>query len=281
MLAPPPRRVPWSLRVINIFNVGTQVGWAVVGFTSIFFWAFVANADLSFLNFRGPFSHADGRVLGIERTNASENHAHIYENRYEFSAAGEWFRGVSYSTGKPDLSVGDTVRIEYKEDDPRQSRIAGLRRGLFGPGVLFVLLFPLVGAAFVAGAMLYGMKRNRLLRTGLVTAGVLKKQRPTNTTIQNRRVYELTFAFTDWMGRPQQAVVRSSRPEKLMDEREEPMLYDVDDPSSACMLDDAPSRPAVDENGELQGRLGAAVAAVILPVLVVGGNVLYALHVSS
>lgn len=85
----PPRSVPPTLIIANAFNLVAQIGWAVFGFGMIFFWAFVGNADLSFLNFRGPFGETSGQITKVERTGASENKRSIYANYYTYSIAGQ------------------------------------------------------------------------------------------------------------------------------------------------------------------------------------------------
>jgi len=62
--------------------------------------------------------------------------------------------------------------------------------------------------------------------------------------------------------------------ERLTDEREEPLLYDPENPDDAVMLDEAPSRPRFDESGALVARPVAALLAMILPALVIAVNTL-------
>ena len=269
MLTPPPRPVPLSLRVVNMFNVVAQIGWFVFGFGMIFFWVFAGSADYSFLTFRGPHEETTGKITSIRETGASENRQHVSEVHYQFSLAGEGFSGKSYTTGGAG-SEGDEVTVEYAPDDPMRSRIAGMRRGMFSPGVLFVAIFPFVGAVILIPSTLMGLKRNRLLREGILTMGTLKSKEATNMTVNKRRVFELRFDFTARDGQRHEAVARSSDTAKLEDEAQEPLLYDPNDPSRAYMLDEAPARPQVEMNGDLRGRTGAAVGSLIVPGLVIG-----------
>jgi len=133
MLAPPPRSVPLSLRLLNIFNGFGQIGWLVFGFGMIFGWAFVGNADFSLLTFRGPHAQSAGRVTSVVPTGASVNRRRVMAHRYEFSVAGSTLHGTSYSDGES-KSTGDEVTIEYDADHPERSRIAGMRRAQFGAG---------------------------------------------------------------------------------------------------------------------------------------------------
>src|ERR1051325_5085703 len=181
---PAPRRVPLSLRILTILGPGSQIGWAVLGFSSIFFWTFVANAELPF-SFRGPIAMAAGKITDITRTNASENKTPVMANHYAFSVTGRRYEGVSYTTGQR-VEPGDLVVVQYRPDDPRQSRIEGMRRKQFSSVVLFVILFPLIGLGIVVFAMRAGRKRARLLADGVLAEGKLVNQRATNTRVNKR-----------------------------------------------------------------------------------------------
>jgi Protein of unknown function (DUF3592) len=275
-MSPAPRRVPLSLQIANFFNGIAQAGWFVFGFGMIFAWVFIGNADFSFVTFRGPHATTQGRVTQVEETGASENDVQVRRNHYEFSVAGMTHTGASYSTGAS-VATGESVTVEYDEDDPAQSRIEGLRRATFGPWLAFVGIFPLVGVGMFVPAILRGLKRNRLLREGLMAQGKLISKEPTNITINDRRLWELRYEFTARDGRRCEASARSTNTENLEDEATEPLLYDPGDPTRAFVLDEMPARPELEMNGELRGRPGRAIRALILPAIVLGahGFVLY------
>jgi hypothetical protein len=270
-LAPPPRHVPLSLRILNFCNGMALVAWLVTGLGSIFLWTFGLNADVSFLTFRGPYANVTGRVTAVEETNASENKRRVYANHYEYSVAGKQWSGRSYSTGGS-ANVSEEVTVEYAPADPSQSRIAGMRRKLFGPGPLFVVIVPLVGLVILSFAIRLGIHRNRMLRDGLLTTGRLQSKEPTNVRINKQPVYKLTFAFTARDGRRGEAVARTHQPQRLMDEAEEPLLYDPANPAEAFVLDEVPSRPQFEANGDLRRRPAAAIGALMIPLLIIAAN---------
>ncbi|HVS31675.1 MAG TPA: hypothetical protein VMS98_09485 [Thermoanaerobaculia bacterium] len=268
-LAPPPRRVGLSLRILN--GVGHPALWAVFGFTTIFFWTFVANADLSFITFRGPFRLVAAKVIAVEETGASESDTPVMATRYEYSVGGEWFRGVSYSLREGGV-VGQNVVVQYLESDPASSRIDGMRRRMFGPAVMVITLFPAVAGFFLAWSIRKGRRRRHLLEHGLVAMGKLTDKRATRVRVNRQTVWELTFEFTGRDGRKHETRARTHQTMRLEDERQEPVLYDPADPSIAFVLDEMPSRPKVDLAGELEGRPLAAALSLILPALVIVGN---------
>jgi len=273
MLTPPPRRVPLSLSLVNVFNGFAQIGWFVFGFGMIFAWVFLGNADFSFLTFRGPHAQSTGRVTKVEATGSSQNDQAITANHYEFSVAGSRFSGTSY-TNTDSKSAGDEVTVEYDEQHPERSRIAGMRRGQFGPMVMLVLIFPFIGALFVLFATLTGFRRNHLLRYGLLSTGKLLGRERTNVTVNDRPVWKLTFEFIGRDGQRHEATASTTDTARLEDEAQEPLLYDPSSPSTAYVLDEAPARPQFEPNGELRGRLVPGLLSAIIPGLVIAFNLL-------
>lgn len=271
---PPPRRVPTSMAVLNVFNGVAQIGWFIFGFGMIFFWAFAGNADYSVITFRGDIATTSGKVTSVEETGASENESPVKAHHYQYSVAGEWLKGTSYTTGGGP-SAGEEVVVEYKSGNPLRSRIEGMRRAQFGPWAIVVSIFPLIGFLMMYFSGKGGLKRTNLLRNGVFATGKLIGKEPTNVTVNDRRVYELIFEFTARDGRRCEFTTSSSDPARLEDEGQEPLLYDPEDPSKAYLLDEVSGRPEIDSLGELQGRPTAAAMAVIIPALVIGAHAVY------
>ena len=269
----PPRSVPLSLRIINLCNGASLFGWAFFGFGMFFVWMFGAEADFSFLTFHGE-GRTRGRVVRVEGTGASENEERVDALHYEYSVAGRTLSGTSYVTGG-DAVEGQEVTVEYDESTPERSRIEGMRRSMFGPWAAIVAIFPLVGLGFLLFGTRKGLQRNHLLREGILTTGVLVRREPTNMTVNDRRVWELTFEYTDRYGEHREAAARATDTSRLEDDPREPLLYDPNEPSKAYVLDDAPARPRF-EHGELVGRPLAALGAVLVPLFVVAVNAIVA-----
>jgi hypothetical protein len=270
---PPPRHVPTSLKIANFFNPMAQIGWLVAGFGLVFFWGFVMNADFSFVTFRGPLVVIDGKVTSVKDTGASVNNRRVQKIGYEYQVAGVMHTGTSYNAGS-DPSEGEIVPVEYTEDDPSQSRIEGMRRAMFPPAVLFVTIFPAIGLAILIFATRSGLRRNYLLREGVLAMGTLKSKSATNMTVNKRRVYKLTFEFISRDGRRCEVSSNTSQPRMLENEDQEPLLYDPSNPSRAYLLDET-ARPEIEPNGDLSGRPRAAVLSMFLPLLIIAAHVAY------
>jgi len=273
-LPAPPRAVPLSLRVVNFFNGLAQLGWGLFGFGFLFFVMFGLNADFSFITFRNPEGRTTGRVTRVEDTRASENDSRIRASHYQYSVAGTSFEGKSYTTGSAP-SAGDAVEVEYDEDRPERSRIIDMRRAMFGVWAAPVsAIFPLIGLILLVFGTRSGIRRNHLLRHGIIAAGTLKRKLATNVRINGRQVFELIFEFTDRHGQRREASARTADTHRLEDEATEPLFYDPSRPERAYVLDEAPARPRFEMNGDMVGRPGAAIASLILPTIVIGAYTL-------
>jgi len=255
------------------------------GFGMVFVWVFVPAVGITTLfAFRGELETAKGVVDRREKTHYSvggDDHSDgtpVYAIHYTFADADENpHSGVSYSTGGGP-SQGSRVTIEYRASEPETSRVRGLRAAPFGPWASFVVIFPIVGVGMLLTGLLRGRRGVRLLKHGHAALGTLQHKEPTNTTINNRRVFKLTFAFKADDGQEYEAIAKSNMPEKLEDEEQELLMYDPAAPQRAVMMDELPGSPRFDEFGQIRpSSMGASVRVLLIPLASLIGHGLYAL----
>ena len=283
-LAGPPRNVPLSVRLRVLFGgVLNQAGWFFFGFGLAFVWAFTLNADLtSWYRFRGQLDTTEGKVIYSKKTLFSEGGSKhskgtpVYEIHYSFSAPdGTEYKSVSYKTGTQ-FEQGQKVTIEHPQANPQTSRIKGMRQkpvGLFG---IFPVVFTMFGLLFIIGGIKKGIKANRLLALGEQTTGRLKSKEKTNTKVNKKPVYKLTFEFNTLEGMTYETMVKTHETGKLEDQTEEPLLYEPMRPSYAVMLDDLPGAPRIQENGNIQaGSVAITIMALIIPLATIIGHGIY------
>ena len=121
-----------------------------------------------------------------------------------------------------------------------------------------------------------GLRASRLLRFGEQTTGRLKSKTATNTKVNNQRVYKLVFDFKGCDGATYEATAKTHRPEKLEDERDEPLLYDPMYPSRAVMLDALPGSPRIDQTGSMRaGSPLSVVACLLIPAAALIGHAVF------
>ncbi len=283
-LGPTPRRVPLPVRCHLLFGGSlNQIAWFMVFFTMFFFWGFFMNSEaITWITFPGSPATISGAVTRCESTNASEGGGknrpgtRIYANHYLFSLDGKQYTGCSYSPGQQ-LMPGQMVNIEYSPSNPAVARIQGMRVHMFGAGAVLVLLFPFIGLCLMLPGYFLGKKARRLLECGQLTEGILRTKEPTNTTINNQRVFKFTFDFKAGDGRVYQVVSRTHQTAKLEDEASEQIIYDPADPANALLVDALPGQFRVDEAGNFQPASSrAALAVTFLPLLTIGGNLAWA-----
>jgi len=287
-LADPPRHVPALVRCSNLLGgFYNQFGWLWLGITGFFLWFFLPNVDVTGLyhfHFRGDFGTAPGVVVASRDTNFSENDVDVYAHTYRFTGPdGADREGVSYATGRR-LEAGTNVTVEYVSDDPAISRIRQMRRepfsvegwgGLVSLGVLSV--FAVIGVVFIATGVRKGMKANRLLASGRLALGRLRGKRPTNTSINDRPVWEFTFEFQGDDLRPHQVKARTHKVARLSDPRGEFLLYDPVDPARAVLLDNIPGAVRINDLGQLEtDRPGKVLASLLLPAGVLSAHAVVA-----
>lgn len=276
-LALPPRHVPWGVRTRLLFGGGMgQFGWIWLGFSMIFVWVFGLQTDFSSVWFAlDAVETTHGVVTAVEPTGASVNDTSVYANHYTYriEKLETEYQGVSYTTGY-EFESGQDVGVEYLKRYPTLSRIEGARRGEFDLWIIpFLLLFPLIGLGMVGFGLKNGFKANRLLTNGKVGMGELVAKEATNTTVNDRRVYKLTFEFVADDGQSYEVVNKTTTTHLLEDDAQERLLYDPYNPRYAVMVDNLPGSPDIDELGRIQTRsVIPSFLTLFLPALVITIN---------
>jgi hypothetical protein len=269
-LPPPPRVVPLSLRIATLFGVFMQIGCVLLVFPGPLAFLLASECDLSPLTFRGEIVMTNGTVTGVQETTASEGRVRVRQVRYAYSVEGQRIAGVSWVTGVAP-EPGAVVIVEYQKRDPVRSRIQGMRRGLFGPAPLLVLVFPLVGIAVAGASLRTGAKEVRLLEKGAAALATLVASEPTATRVNRERVWEHTFRLTAPDGSIHQVKTCGPRIVETATEVKRLLFYDSDDPQSALSFESFSPAPLLDEAAAFRGVPGPAIRRAILPGLVVFG----------
>ena len=277
-MLPTPRPIALMVRLRILFgSAGVQVGWGVFGFGLIFFWTFGMNADVpSLYRYRGKLTTEKAIVTAAEPTNftegGSKSHPGVRVYRNEFTLktpTGKTYKLSSYAVGHQ-LEVNAPVDIEYPAGEPEHARIVGMRTKPMSVWVLLVAIVPGVGLVFIIVGMSSNWRGCWLLENGRIAGGVLQSKEPTNTRINNQRVYRLTFAFHADDGQEYRTVARSHVTEKLEDDDFEPLFYDPANPTRTVILGSLPGPVYINGQGEFcVEEPGKSYLPLILPTLVI------------
>lgn len=270
------RHVPFSTALAVLFGgFFVQFGAGFFAFGMIFWWVFGAQADVtSWYRFSGELQRTTGVALACEHTGITEgggDHSPgtpIYRIEYEYYElqGSTPITGICFATGM-NPAPGQQVEIEYEPGNPAVSRIVGTRKSAIDAWGIFVALFPALGLIFMGLGLRGNLRAVRVLRTGKLARGKLVEKQATNTRINNRTVYRLTFEFQDEQGRIYRVSGKTHITELLEDEELERLLYDPNHPEGGVLVDALPGRPEITPDGEIRGASpGATLLRMLLPV---------------
>jgi hypothetical protein len=270
VVADPPRAVPGRLRLLLTWGHPIAAcGWLFGGFGLIFVTVFGLMVDWSQWteNWRAA-QHVRGQVERARETSANENRQPIWQIDYTYRTPdGQTRHGFSFELGSPP-EAGESVDVEYLPDRPDVSRIAGGRRAPFAPWLVPLLcIFPLVGLGLIVGAVLYGRGRVRLLRDGQAAWGLFQSAAATNTRVNNRTVYKVTFAYQDQAAQGQVGEFRSLAPERFSGEVPVLLLCDPLRPKRVLAVEDLGVGVSFSDRGELTASISPARYLLLLPML--------------
>lgn len=301
------RAVPFTLRLQALFGgFANQFGWLFFGFGLIFFWGFALKSEAFTLwKFIGPLEKAQGTVISVEKTGASEGGGEgeegtpIYAIAYVFTPEGVSvpIQGISYVTGFAPVTGGPAT-IEYKAARPQFSRIQGMRSALFDWPAMIAAIFPAVGLGFIIFGLLKGMRAVTVMRCGLTAMGTLVGVEATNVEENHRKVYRMIFRFCSESGQRYTASLTSKDPEawgpvadesmldadstpsiesQSLDEQVKPekavVLYHPADPTFNFIPEEFGQQVRVDAQGNIYGvSAWTGIKACILPVISILGH---------
>lgn len=166
----PQRRVlPLSLRTAMVLgNMWALAAWALLLATSLLAWHVAANSPLVRATISGSrettWGLADGVDVGPVFGGPDTRDVH-----YHFTTLdGRTFRGTSYHGGARD-QAGVSYEIEYQTDDPRRSRIVGLRETQYSGWIVAMAGVPgLIALGLFVTGWWHERRRIRLLTHGRV-----------------------------------------------------------------------------------------------------------------
>lgn len=255
-VGPPPRHVPWAVRVRLALGGHGALGW----------WTIVVALGLVLFGLGDRWhhdAHAIGEVVAATPTGETdEDSVPIADLVVRFVPAGAATGAVTIEVTSP--AVGGRVAIVYASGDPGDAaRWDASERPIAvtgGAGAAGGLVLAVLGVLRMRRAV-------RLLRSGREVGGRLIARRASR--MEDGPV-ELTFAYVV-EGRTFEHRARTHAPRVLEDDAAEPMLYDPAVPSRATTLDDLPGGPRVVE-GALVARSGiaAAIGHCIAPAVAIG-----------
>ncbi|MEO1448390.1 MAG: DUF3592 domain-containing protein [Bacteroidota bacterium] len=274
----PPRKLSlFSQLVLLNSGFGQTFGWLFFGFGMIFFWVFFMGSEaVNLINF-ADWSPTNGIVTRVSDTNASENEESVVRVQYRYAVDGDSLEQTGYVTGYWPAE-GTVIAVEYDAQNPHVARAEGMRRKMFGWGGGFVIIFPLVGLAFIVFTFKKNFHDIRLLIHGHFTRGKMIDKRSTNTQVNNQTVYAYTFEFEAKNGRTYTVESRTAHTELLEDEETEQIIYLANHPEKATLFDTISGGPTLKSDGTLAEVSYGRAVVLIPPAITLIGHGLYAAY---
>ncbi len=180
LLKPVPRSVSKSLIIKKVLrNTFTIVGAIFALFGGLFFSVFFVTSHYNSLDLEpSRVQQAQGVVIDTRRTNAKINDQTVIEVIYEFNHQQKTYRNRSYGTHQTDgLQAGSKIPVVFVDNNPKVSRIQGLKSGKLSPVVFFISsIFPVIGLFFITLGCLRTYGFYKILRYGQVTKARIKSR---------------------------------------------------------------------------------------------------------
>jgi len=252
-LASPPRPVPLRVACRAMFGLTGTLGAFFLLLGMLFVWIFAGDYQpISEARLALSATATTGIITSVDATGATENEVTVYVYEFTFRTPDEQkHTGRSYTTGWQ-WSVEDRVNVEYVPGNPTIARIAGARRSQFSPFVLFVCIFPGLGAIFFTASTIRGLRQTILLRYGRTAGAQIISEQATGASINNVPVIAYVYEFDADDGESYLGKSRSLPSGRIGDEAREPALYLPRNPKRSTLVDAIPlSHPLdVDEYGQ-------------------------------
>lgn len=229
---------------IQIFFSGVMAIIGIVFFLIGSLFVFVFGMLVNFDDMK--FSESDlitteVEIISATETTATENDTPVYKYNYSYKVpSGEEYTDISYNTGAAYFK-NDVVEVQYLKDNPKLSRIIGMRKGTFTPWILlFIAIFPIVGAVL----SYIGFKKNleyiKLVQYGKIAFGTYSHEEATGESVNKRAVIRFFFNFTDEFGKEYLASGKTHHYHRLNDEDKERLVYNPQSPTENVMIDALP-----------------------------------------
>ncbi|MCC6727651.1 MAG: hypothetical protein IT258_24305 [Saprospiraceae bacterium] len=144
--------------------------------------------------------------------------------------------------------------------------------------MLFVLIFPLIGLAFIIQGIRQNGKAIKLLEIGEFTRWAMCSKVATNSSVsinnQHYPVYIYCFDF-EAGGRTHSATCKTHQAWLVEDEEREIILYDKYNPANCIVFDATANRPEISEQGMFASPGIGKIWLLALPLMGIGMNLYF------
>lgn len=200
---------------------------------------FVSQMSLKDIMFSKQSPVTKGTITDISGTSSYVNEQQVYKYSYKYKVDDKQYNGFSYKVGYEKL---EEVRVQYLKKNHSISRIEGMKISSFPIWImLFLFIFPIVGAVIMFLGIRKNLKYIRILSIGRVAFGAYSHQENTGASVNKKPVVRMYFNYVTHNNENAQAYGETYQTYKLQDEQFEPLVYNPNNTSEAIMIDALPS----------------------------------------
>jgi len=271
----PPRHIPASVSLAVMLTLTVPTAFAL-GFGGLFF--AITNRHADPLAHLGPGDGAKPSTATIDSIHHQKNKGR-HTGDYVFMTAdvdGRSVPIVRYIHGESAHTLHGAVELRIDPAHPSRAHVPGMHVGEVPVALALGLPFAL---ALLSFTWTFVRARRRLW---LLEHGKLTSARRVDYTVRrgskNKQTHIVTFEY-EVDGVTREHIVKTSRhPAGLLDQDEEPLLYDPDRPTRAFAIDELSIEPRHDETGavgatKMQPFVLSAIGWCVGLALFVGGLV--------
>ncbi len=161
-------------------------------------WVFFSMWNVESLTFGiKPVATTQGKLIYVGESGIQADRRTVYQYGYEYTIDNKKLTGLSYRE-KPLslLTIGSPIIVEYQRHQPDISRVQGMRLKPHPIStILYLLIFPLIGIAFLLLATKEGLHHIHIARNGILTPSTVIKKIPTDRPVHARTWCEVFFSF--------------------------------------------------------------------------------------
>lgn len=242
----PPRKVSlYSVIKVLFDDYTVQVGGAILMVGILFMQLSVGQSlFVEVVNFNGDWVQTSGRLL-----DNSSYRPDRYRHTFEFTVDNEVYKGVSYG----EMGVREATEnclIEYREFNPRRSRVVGSSAEVFPALAGCCLLAPLLGLIILLIGLRKKIRALYLLKYGLVTQGKTISVKPVMAS-GGGRAYQFVFEFKV-NEKTYEASCISKEKERVEDDDLYNVLYKANKPNKNIVYDALGHVPEIGKLGDIK-----------------------------
>jgi hypothetical protein len=242
----PPRKVSFWAAVKVLFDDYTvQIGIGILAVGMIFTQLSVGQSQfMELINLSGEWQETPGGL--VEKKMLKDD---FWKYTFEFVVDGEAYKGTSYGLLKRD-ELNECL-VEYRQFNPRRSRIVGSSAELYPPFAASFLLLPFIGLIIIS----IGLKKNfsalYLLKYGILSQGKTINIKPVISLEGGGRAYNFVFEFKV-KEKTYEASCITKEKERVEDDELYNILYDKRNPTRNIVYDALGHIPEIGQLGKIK-----------------------------